>query len=77
MKNDQQELLSGIIGYSDDCRPIVTPTYCCDLFLGQEDSLCLIQECWYCKYADFRKSIDVKLNHSICHHPKNQINTNF
>ncbi|MEG1221334.1 MAG: hypothetical protein RSD43_03755 [Anaerovoracaceae bacterium] len=73
MKIRENGIRLDIIGYSDDGKPIVAPTNCCHLFLGQEDSLCLVQECWYCKYADFRTNPNMRLNYSICHHPKNQM----
>lgn len=73
MEKKQEGLSCGVIGYSDEGEPIVMPTYCCGSFIGQEDSLCLVRECWYCKYADFRKNTNIRLNQSICHCRKNQI----
>lgn len=73
MKKQHTRLSAGILGYTDDGIPIVTPTYNCDFFVGEENCLCFVRECWYCKYADFRKCISATMSQSTCHCCANKI----
>ena len=36
-----------------------------------------MRECWYCKYADFRKSTKVHICSSICRCMENRVDTRF
>ncbi|MEG1682670.1 MAG: hypothetical protein RRY95_00980 [Oscillospiraceae bacterium] len=52
--------------------PIVAPTDICSHWIGQsESSLCPIRECWYCRYADFRRDMDS--TYSPCRCPENRL----
>ncbi|MEG1790129.1 MAG: diguanylate cyclase [Oscillospiraceae bacterium] len=66
--------VQGIIGITDEGRPIVVADYQCVYFSRQSECLTGVQECWYCKYADFRKTCDINLRQSVCRCPKNQMN---
>ncbi|MEG2119504.1 MAG: hypothetical protein RRY53_04050 [Pseudoflavonifractor sp.] len=64
----------GAHGITQDGRPLVTHTFCCPFWIAQNgDGLCPIRECWYCKYADFRRSTKTVLEHSPCNHPCNRV----
>ena len=73
MQAEPLNACDGIVGISDEGNPLVRATYKCGFFTGQPDALCPMQECWYCKYADFRKSETVKIVISICRHPCNRV----
>lgn len=64
--------IDSLVGINDAGFPLVSSTYACCYFKRQADSLCDIEECWYCAYADFRKS-EVQLNISLCRHPYNRV----
>lgn len=38
----------------------------CPYFEQDAQSTCTIRECWYCRYADFRKTDEILLDRSIC-----------
>ncbi|MEG1404887.1 MAG: hypothetical protein RSC52_05205 [Oscillospiraceae bacterium] len=64
----------GIIGVTDEGYPIVAHTNSCGLWVGQSPGgLCPTRECWYCKYADFRKTTAITMQTSICRHPGNKM----
>ena len=56
----------GIIGITDDGYPIVTGEYACPYWQAGTEGLCSMRECWYCKFADFRKTSHMTLQKSIC-----------
>ncbi|MEF9972156.1 MAG: hypothetical protein RR731_07585, partial [Oscillospiraceae bacterium] len=65
---------SEFLGFTDEGYPIVSHTNSCLHWAQNSPSgLCPIRECWYCKFADFRKSTSVDLSASICRHPKNRL----
>ncbi|WP_130862788.1 hypothetical protein [Bacilliculturomica massiliensis] len=73
MARSNQAACRGIIGIADDGCPIVTADYDCPLWQGQPDAAYAVHECWYCIYADFRKSAQIYLAQSICRHPGNRV----
>lgn len=66
-------MLEKAIGVTDEGMPIVLPQHCCPEFVKQANGLCDTKECWYCKYADFRKTVDMTLAQSICRCPQNRV----
>lgn len=68
-----EKTIRGIIGITDDGQPIVTADYQCPHFTEQAARLTGVQECWYCKFADFRKTCDIMLRQSICRCPQNRV----
>lgn len=63
----------GIIGITDDGYPIVTGEHACLYWQAGTLGLCTIHECWYCKFADFRKTSRMTLQKSICRNPRCRI----
>ena len=61
-----------VIGVTDEGYPIVTEGYVCPHWTGSGRGLSTVRECWYCKYADFRKRMDVTLAQSVCRCPENR-----
>ncbi|MDD3347806.1 hypothetical protein [Oscillibacter sp.] len=55
-----------IIGFTDAGQPLVLPDYSCGQFSPGQSRLLESKTCWYCRYADFRKTADVMLTQSIC-----------
>lgn len=49
----------------------VTATYVCPYFEADISSVLIMRECWYCKWADFRKDKQTVLEASRCRHPLN------
>lgn len=66
-----------MIGVTDEGYPKVTEDYCCPHWAGTGGGLASVRECWYCKYADFRKSTAVHISSSICRCQKNRVDTKF
>lgn len=64
---------AGIIGFTDDGQPLVTALYSCPLWEEGPQCFSSIRECWYCRYADFRKTNNILLGQSICRCPQNRI----
>lgn len=60
----------GVIGITDDGYPIVTDDHACPYWQTGTEGLCSMQECWYCKFADFRKTSRMTLQKSICRNPR-------
>ncbi len=63
----------GIIGFTDDGCPLVTASYACPFWEEGPQCFSLIRECWYCRYADFRKTNNVVIRQSVCRCPQNRI----
>lgn len=61
-----------VIGITDEGYPIVTEDYGCPHWANSGHGLTNIPECWYCRYADFRKRTDVTLSQSVCRCPENR-----
>lgn len=61
-----------VIGVTDEGYPIVTEDYGCPRWVGSGGGLSTVRECWYCKYADFRKRTDVTFSQSVCRCPGNR-----
>ncbi len=61
-----------VIGVTDEGYPIVTEDYGCARWAGSGRGLSVVRECWYCKYADFRKRTDVTFAQSVCRCPENR-----
>ena len=72
----EKELHGEIVGVTDDGYPIVTEGYSCPHWVGT-GGLSTMRECWYCKYADFRKSTQVSIHSSICRCAENRVDTQF
>lgn len=62
-----------VIGITDEGMPIVLPQHCCEHWAAGKIPMLGIRECWYCRWADFRKTVDVTLAQSVCRCPKNQV----
>ena len=62
-----------VIGVTDEGQLIVTEDYLCPRWTACGMSANPIKECWYCKYADFRKSTEVPMCVSICRCPENRV----
>lgn len=61
-----------VIGLTDDGAPIVLADYNCEHFKAGSHPMLASRTCWYCRYADFRKSTDIFLEQSICRCPENR-----
>lgn len=68
----EKQINGSVIGVTDDGYPIVTEDYGCPRWEAAQKKGCT-QECWYCKYADFRKSIQVSIHSSVCRCPENRV----
>ncbi|MEF9970622.1 MAG: hypothetical protein RSD01_08615 [Ruthenibacterium sp.] len=63
-----------VLGVTDGGLPIVMPNGTCEHW--QHSALPVlsnIKECWYCHWADFRKTTDLSLEKSICRCPENAV----
>ena len=63
----------GVVGFSDGGAPIVLPEHSCGRFRPGRDRLLESRTCWYCLWADFRKTTDVTIAQSICRCPGNRV----
>lgn len=70
MSDESRKKIGGVIGITDDGFPIVTEAYVCPYWEAGAQGICQMRECWYCKYADFRKSSRITLQQSICRNPR-------
>lgn len=66
-------LKTGVVGFTDTRQPIILPVHGCKSFLAGRDRLLESRTCWYCKWADFRKTADTSLAQSICRCPNNRV----
>lgn len=66
-----------VIGITDEGYPIVTEDHSCPHWVASGRGLSTVRECWYCKYADFRKSTSVHMSSSICRCMENRVDTQF
>lgn len=73
----EHEVRGAVIGVTDDGYPIVTEDYSCAHWTGASQRLNRVQECWYCRYADFRKSTEIHISSSICRCMENRVDTRF
>ena len=73
----EKEIRGAVIGVTDDGYPIVTEDYSCPYFTGTSRSMPAVRECWYCRYADFRKSTKLHIRSSICRCMENRVDTRF
>lgn len=55
-----------VIGVTAVGRSIITSTGCCTHFERQNSVLGCTQECWYCKYADFRENTVQQKQYGVC-----------
>lgn len=74
---EEKKIRGAVIGVTDEGYPIVTEDYSCPRWAGSGRGLSNVRECWYCKYADFRKSTELHMHSSICRCPENRVHTNF
>ena len=58
----EKKIRGAVIGVTDDGYPIVTEDYSCPYFTGTSRSMPAVRECWYCRYADFRKSTKLQVS---------------
>lgn len=68
----ERDIRGAMIGVTDEGFPIVTEDYTCPRWEGSGGGLAAVRECWYCRYADFRKRTDVNLAQSVCRCPENR-----
>ena len=73
----EKETRGAVIGGTDDGHLIVTEDHSCPHFTGTSRKMSGVRECWYCKYADFRKSTKVHIRSSICRCMENRVDTKF
>lgn len=73
----EKKIRGAVIGVTDDGYPIVTEDYSCPYFTGTSRSMPAVRECWYCRYADFRKSTKLHIRSSICRCMENRVDTRF
>ena len=73
----EKKIRGAVIGVTDDGYPIVTEDYSCPYFTGASRSMPAVRECWYCRYADFRKSTKLHIRSSICRCMENRVDTRF
>ena len=62
-----------MIGISEDGYPIVTGEHSCQHWAAGSGGTFEMRECWYCRYADFRKTPQIVLEKSICRCPSCKI----
>ncbi|WNX84848.1 hypothetical protein RWV98_00835 [Agathobaculum sp. NTUH-O15-33] len=74
---DEKTAHGGVIGVTDEGYPIVTEDYGCPHWVGSGGPLANVRECWYCKYADFRKSTELHMRSSICRCMENRVDIKF
>ena len=72
-KEDVMEAEKNIIGITDEGMPIVLPQHCCEHWSSGNVPMFGSKECWYCRWADFRKSAEVTLEQSVCRCPENRV----
>ena len=53
----------------------VWPKQVCPAFEPRTNTPSGLRQCWYCRYADFRKSNEIMLENSVCRHVLNQVKT--
>lgn len=71
----EQAACGAVVGVTDEGYPIVTEDYGCAHWVGAAGGRTALRECWYCKYADFRKSTQLHLSCSICRCMENRVDT--
>lgn len=69
----EASIRTGVIGFTDSGAPIVLPEHVCQCFRPGRDRLLESRTCWYCSYADFRKTTGAQLEQSICRCPQNRV----
>lgn len=72
-----EKKVDGMIGITNDGYPIVLPNYVCPYFEEDEHMTYNVKECWYCRFADFRKSNEIMLENSVCRHERNRVHTRY
>ena len=68
----EKEAHGAVIGITDEGYPIVTEDHSCPHWVASGPGLSTVRECWYCKYADFRKRTDLTMAQSVCRCPANR-----
>ena len=68
----ENPVYGSVIGVTDDGYPLVTEGYSCSHWTGAGVGVSPVRECWYCKYADFRKRTDLTMTQSVCRCPANR-----
>lgn len=69
----EEKKVCGIIGITSDGYPIIMPDHVCRYFEPDDAMTYNVKECWYCRYADFRKSNEIMLDNSVCRHVLNRV----
>lgn len=62
-----------ILGFTDWGQPIISAEYHCPYWLPGKAPTLNSKTCWYCRYADFRKTTDAVLFQSVCRCPENRV----
>ena len=65
--------VDGIVGFTDEGCPLVLSEHSCKSWLPGARPTLNIRTCWYCRYADFRKTADFVLAQSVCRCPQNRL----
>lgn len=72
-RGDDMTKADSFVGFTDTGQPLVLADGCCEHFAPGKGRLLCGQSCWYCRYADFRKTVEATLIHSVCRCPGNQV----
>lgn len=65
--------ITQIIGLTDAGEPIIPADGLCEHWSPGKSPTIQRRECWYCRWADFRKTTEVTLNQSVCRCPENRV----
>lgn len=62
------------VGITDTGQPLVLADGHCPYYRPGKNRLMRgCATCWYCQWADFRKSVDITLAQSVCRCPQNRV----
>lgn len=61
------------IGITDTGQPLVLADGCCEYWIPGSHRLLNSKTCWYCQWADFRKTTLITISHSICRCLENRV----
>lgn len=61
------------VGVTDGGQPLVLADSTCPHWLPGKMPMLDSRTCWYCRYADFRKTTEVILFQSVCRCPHNRL----
>lgn len=62
-----------MIGMTDMGQPIVPADGLCEHWSPGKSPTIQRRECWYCRWADFRKTTEITLQQSVCRCPEARV----